>query len=276
MSLTRETILPIKQGEFHSAGRGARFLRARLFSIPDEPLVRLIPVLDILNSVVVRGVAGRRELYRPIQSCLTDSVEPLEVARAIRHRYGFDEVYVADLDAIMHERAGHSVYRQLRDDGFRLLVDAGVGDVEQAQRVLETGVERVIVGLESCHSPDLLRGIVEAVSAERIVFSLDLKGGVPLGSSVWSSDAAGIVEVALNCGVRRLIVLDLAGVGAEAGVPTIPLCQRIRATHGPEIEIITGGGVRHADDLRQLEQAGVDGVLVASVLHRADCWLASP
>ncbi len=239
-------------------------------------LVRLIPVLDILNHVVVRGVAGRRERYRPLESCLTDSVEPLEVARAIRQRYGFDEVYVADLDAIMHGRVGYSVYQQLRDDGFRLLVDAGVGSAEQAQRVLEAGVERVIVGLESCRSAESLQEILEVVPRDRVVFSLDLKGGVPLGSSDWGSDPTRIVEVALNCGVRRLIVLDLAGVGADSGVPTIPLCQRIRAAHGPEIEIITGGGVRNAGDLRMLEEAGVNGVLVASVLHRPDCWLASP
>ncbi len=238
--------------------------------------VRLIPVLDILNNVVVRGVAGQRERYRPIESCLTDSVEPLEVARAIRQRFGFDEFYIADLDAIMHGRAGHAVYRQLREDGFRLLVDAGVGDAEQARSVLDIGVERVIVGLESCRSPDSLRGIVAAVSAERVVFSLDLKGGVPLGSGEWGRDPDRIAELAIECGVRRLIVLDLAGVGAEAGVPTIPLCQRIRASRGPEIEIITGGGVRHAGDLQMLEQAGVDGVLVASVLHCSDCWLAPP
>ena len=238
--------------------------------------MHLIPVLDILNSVVVRGVAGRRELYRPIESCLTDSVEPLMVARAIRRRYGFEEVYVADLDAIMHGQAGYSVYRQLREEGFRLLVDAGVGSAEQARQVLETGVERVIVGLESCPSPDLLRGIVAAVSAERIVFSLDLKSGVPLGSTEWGGDPDRIASLAIECGVRRLIVLDLAGVGADSGVPTVPLCQRIRAAHGPEIEIITGGGVRNAGDLRMLEAAGVDGVLVASVLHRPDCWLASP
>ena len=238
--------------------------------------MRLIPVLDILNHVVVRGVAGNRDLYRPMASCLCESVEPLDMARAIRQRFGFDEFYVADLDAIMHGRVGHSVYRQLNEDGFRLLVDAGVGNAEQAWRVVTTGVERVIVGLESCLSPDALRAIVEAVPAERVVFSVDLKSGVPLGSPEWGGEPELIVEVALSCGVRRLIVLDLAGVGAEAGVPTIPLCQRLRAAHGPEVEIITGGGVRNADDLRVLEQAGVDGVLVASILHRPDCWLPSP
>lgn len=236
--------------------------------------MRLIPVLDILNRVVVRGVAGNRDLYRPMVSCLCESVEPLEMARAIRQRFGFTELYIADLDAIMHGPVGHSVYRKLTDDGFRLLVDAGVRDAGQARRVLDTGVERVIVGLESCSSPDSLRAIIDVVPAERVLFSVDLKGGVPLGSSAWGGDPDRIVESAVSCGVRQLIVLDLAGVGAEAGVPTIPLCQRIRVAHGPEIEIITGGGVRNADDLRVLEAAGIDGVLVASVLHRPDCWLA--
>lgn len=230
--------------------------------------MRLIPVLDILNHVVVRGVAGRRELYRPLESCLTDSVEPLEVARAIRQRHGFDELYVADLDAIMHERVGDSVYRQLRDDGFRLLVDAGVSNAEQARRVLETGVEQVIVGLESCPSPESLRSIIEASSEDRIVFSLDLLQGIPLGAPVWGRDPEQIVEVVRGCGVRRLIVLDLAGVGTESGVPTIPLCQRLRAKHGPDIEIITGGGVRGPADLLDLDESGVDGVLIASILHR--------
>ncbi len=248
----------------------------RLQTVREGFDVRLIPVLDILNHVVVRGVAGNRDLYRPIESYLCGGVEPLEVARAIRQRYSFNEVYVADLNAIMHGRDGEAVYRQLRDDGFRLLVDAGVSQAEQAGRVLEAGVERVIVGLESCPSPEALRSIVAALPAERVVFSLDLKCGVPLGSSEWGLDPDRIAALAIDCGVQRLIVLDLAGVGAEAGVTTIPLCQRLRAVHGPEIEIITGGGVRNADDLRMLDAAGVDGVLVASVLHNPDCWLAAP
>ncbi len=235
--------------------------------------MRLIPVLDILNRVVVRGVAGNRDQYQPLESCLTNSVQPLDVARALRSRFGFHEVYVADLDAIMHGRAGHDLCRQLIADGFHLLVDAGVSDPEQAERVLGTGAERVIVGLESCPSPAVLRAIVEAVTADRVLFSLDLKSGIPLGSAPWGSDAARIASLAIDCGVGRLIVLDLAGVGAGAGVPTLPLCQQIRAAHGGAIEIITGGGVRDADDLKLLEQAGIDGVLVASVLHRADCWL---
>jgi phosphoribosylformimino-5-aminoimidazole carboxamide ribotide isomerase len=238
--------------------------------------MRQIPVLDILHGVVVRGVAGQRHQYKPIVSCLTDSVQPLEVARALRSRFGFDELYVADLDAIMYSRAGYALYSELHADGFQLLVDAGVRDAIEAERVLETGAGRVIVGLETCPAPDVLRTIIDRVITDRVVFSLDLQSGVPLGSATWGSDAVSIAKRAIECGARRLIVLDLASVGVGAGVPTLTLCQQIRAASGTAIEIITGGGVRNADDLKALDQAGIDGVLLASVLHRTDCWLAAP
>ncbi|HLN90033.1 MAG TPA: HisA/HisF-related TIM barrel protein, partial [Candidatus Binatia bacterium] len=62
--------------------------------------MKVIPVIDILNKVVVHAVKGKRNEYKPIQSILCRSVEPLEVAKAFR-TLGFSEVYVADLDAII-------------------------------------------------------------------------------------------------------------------------------------------------------------------------------
>ena len=49
-------------------------------------------------------------------------------------------------------------------------------------------------------------------------------------------------------------------------MPTVPLCRQLRA-ECRDVEIITGGGVRHAGDLAELAAVGVDGVLVASALH---------
>ncbi|MFM8221178.1 MAG: nickel transporter, partial [Planctomycetaceae bacterium] len=45
--------------------------------------MQVIPVLDLLGGVVVRGVAGQRDSYRPIVSQLVDGAEPLAVARAL-------------------------------------------------------------------------------------------------------------------------------------------------------------------------------------------------
>ena len=85
----------------------------------------VLPVLDLLEGLVVRGVAGRRTEYRPLRSRLVETAVPLDVARALRDEFCYRRLYIADLDGILHRRPNWVVYQQLIDDGFKLLVDAG-------------------------------------------------------------------------------------------------------------------------------------------------------
>lgn len=228
--------------------------------------MKIIPVLDLLNGVVVRGVAGERAVYQPVVSCLTDNPAPLSVARAIREKFGLNDFYVADLDAIQFSKPNWQVYRQLSADGCRLMIDAGVSDVRQASDLLAGGAVRVIVGLESCRRPDLLKSLCEACGRERITFSLDLKGGIPFGdTSGWGTDDPETIgRQAIDAGIGSLIVLDLAQVGRDEGLSTLALCNRLQAFGVP---LITGGGVRGVADLNGLQDQGIAGVLVASILH---------
>jgi phosphoribosylformimino-5-aminoimidazole carboxamide ribotide isomerase len=230
--------------------------------------VRVIPVLDLKGGVVVRGVGGRREEYRPVVSTLTDSARPADVARAFRDRLGLSEFYLADLDAIAGGRPALELYRTLAAEGFRLWVDAGVRDAPDAAPLAEAGVARVVAGLETLAGPDVLSRLCEAMGAARVVFSLDLKGGEPLGdAAAWgTADPCGIAAAAIDRGVRHLIVLDLARVGVSAGTGTEALCGRIARGH-PGVEVIAGGGVRDLADLVRLGRSGVRGALMASALH---------
>lgn len=232
--------------------------------------MRIIPVLDLLNGIVVRGVAGERDRYRPVESVLTDSAEPLVVAAALRDAYGFEELYVADLDGILNRRPNLDVVRNLREAGFRCHVDAGVRSLTDARMLVESGSESVIVCLETEPKRVLLQRLLAAFGAERLIFSLDLKSGRPQGSldGVGQNDALNIARRVREYGFRRLIVLDLAAVGVDGGPATIELCGRLRRDPA-NLEIITGGGVRSLADLDDLEAAGVDAVLMASALHAA-------
>jgi phosphoribosylformimino-5-aminoimidazole carboxamide ribotide isomerase len=230
--------------------------------------MRIIPVLDLLGGLVVRGVAGRRHEYRPVVSRLTPSAEPLAVARAFRDHFGLTDLYLADLDAIAGAPAALATYAALHADGFRLWVDAGIRRAEDARPIASATVEGVVAGLETLHGPDALSALCEHYGSERVIFSLDLKGGLPLGEvAAWqAADAWAVAARAVGCGVRRLIVLDLARVGAGEGLGTEALCARL-ARACPQVEIIAGGGVRDAANLRRLKGCGVRGVLVASALH---------
>ena len=228
----------------------------------------ILPVLDLLNGVVVRGVGGRRDEYRPVKSVLTKSAQPLEVARAFRERLGLSTLYVADLDGILHQRPNVEVFRELTAGGFELWIDAGLRSLADVSRFLQAGATKVIVGLETLSDTQLLTTMIGEFGSERIVFSLDLKAGKPmLGEAHWpDTTPQGIARAALGFGVTQMIVLDLASVGEQRGPSTLNLCHSIRQ-FAPSIRLITGGGVRNAADLEPLSAAGIDGVLLATALH---------
>lgn len=238
--------------------------------------MRIIPVIDILGGQVVRGVAGRRSEYRAIESRLVASSAPAKVADAFV-RLGLPVVYVADLDAIMAGEPRGALnwdcYRAMADAGTELWIDAGLRDeraAEQLARFEHRGrtIAGVVAGLETLPDVATLGRFVEIVGADRLVFSLDLRDGQLLTDGAAWRDCGPLdcARLAVDCGVRRMIVLDLASVGVGGGVPTLELCRRLRDL-AAGLEITSGGGIRGADDLLALQAAGCDAALVASALH---------
>lgn len=228
----------------------------------------ILPVLDLLDGAAVRGVAGKREAYRPVESVLAPRGDATEIARSYREKLRLQELYLADLDAILYGRPNVPIYRTLAEDGSRLIVDAGLQRAEQAGELLDYGVSALVAGLETISGPAVLRELVRSHGPERVVFSLDLLGGRPLGDTApWeTTDPLEIARRATAEGIERMIVLDLAAVGTCDGPATVQLCEALRRTF-PNLHAITGGGVRDLDDIRALIRSGADQVLLASALH---------
>ncbi len=229
--------------------------------------MRIVPVLDVMHGVVVRGVGGRRQEYSPVVSRLTPSSQPLDVANALAAHFGCRELYVADLDAILGGQPAWPLYSDLREQGFRLWVDAGIRRMAHAYKLADAGIESIVAGLETIAGPAELAEMAQTFG-ERLVFSLDLHQGEPMGDHVaWrGQDAEGIVAEAVRLGVRRLLVLDLARVGLDGGTGTRELCSRLCVQH-PQLSVSAGGGVRHREDIEELRKCGVQAVLIASALH---------
>jgi phosphoribosylformimino-5-aminoimidazole carboxamide ribotide isomerase len=231
----------------------------------------ILPVLDLMQGQIVRGVAGRRSEYRPIISKVVASAEPLAVALALREQFGFSEFYLADLDAIQGGLPDLGSYQQLQDAGFRLWIDAGLRTHKDRtlKMLIVANVAGIVVGLESIETPEDLWRTIARVGSERVAFSLDLQAGRPLGhTDAWGTDDpfAIAAHAVRKLGVRRLIVLDLARVGVGQGTGTEELCVRLKGAF-PEVRLIAGGGVGSIEEVRRLEQSGIEQVLVASAFH---------
>ena len=229
---------------------------------------QIIPVLDLLNGVTVQAVAGRRDEYRPIRSCLTDSVDPPVVLRRLDEVCRSETAYIADLDAILHREPNRCTLAELSRINSNLMVDAGIQSCEDVQDLLDLGIENIVVGLESLPGVETAHELMNAFGAASLVLSLDLKSGIPLArEQAWAgASPTAVLEDLIKVGFRRWIILDLSAVGAAMGVSTGKLCSGLRDLR-PDDEIITGGGIRGVADLDELETIGIDGVLIASALH---------
>jgi phosphoribosylformimino-5-aminoimidazole carboxamide ribotide isomerase len=98
---------------------------------------RIVPVLDIKEGCVVRAVKGLRADYRPLKSALVSSSEPQVVAEALLKASGAEELYVADLDAILGgDINGLVLNRILELCPFPVWLDGGFGI--QRSRVVRT------------------------------------------------------------------------------------------------------------------------------------------
>ena len=228
--------------------------------------MRVIPVIDLKGAAAVHAVRGERERYRPLRSGIVAGSDPVAIARAVRDTLELDELYVADLDAIAGRTAHRETIAALAREA-RVMVDAGVTDVAEVGRLLELGVERVVIGTETLADERALERLRAALPDAPLVLSLDLRAGRVLSPQP-ELQGLGAPEVLARLGgssVREAIVLDLARVGAGGG-PDVALVRELSARF-PELELLAGGGVRDVGDLRALAKAGAAGGLVATALH---------
>lgn len=227
--------------------------------------MKVVPVIDILNGVVVHAVKGKRQEYQPLTSILTQSVNPIEVAKAFK-MCGFNELYIADLDAIQNDLMNFQALKSIADEtGLKLMVDAGVTNLETAEKLFDNGVSKIVIGTETLEKKGFVGETVKNWGNDRVIVSLDFridKVLVKLGFD-GCKDPLCLLSEFKGMGVLDFIVLDLARVGSCEGINSDFLKKALEKN----VKVYVGGGVRDINDLIALKNLGLSGVLVATALH---------
>jgi len=219
--------------------------------------LRLIPVLDVMRGVVVHAVRGQRSEYKPLaSSVLCDAPSnPFRMLQCLKDA-GFSEVYIADLDSIEGRGGNADVIRYARSLGFRVYADVGRRGLELTE---EPGLEFVIGTEYLVYPSELVLHRSRTASLDMVGLSVKFANGtVPLAEAL-----SRIADLGIS--YRRLFIIFLDRVGSMEG-PNIEAVKTVREIYRGEL--IVGGGVRGPEDLEALERLGVDGVIVATALHR--------
>lgn len=205
--------------------------------------MRVIPVLDIKDGVVVHARRGQRDAYQPLHP----NADVFAVIEQFLQDYDVKTLYLADLNAIVQNGDNSvllvRVLQQYPDIEFWL--DCGQPVCLDAPNYLP------VLGTECCDSATIAR-------TERFILSLDFSPqNQPLGEARLFTDS--------TLWSKQVIIMTLARVGSASGVD-IEKLRHYRNTF-PHTEFIAAGGVRNIEDLQTLTTLGIHHALIASALH---------
>lgn len=220
--------------------------------------MRVIPVLDLKGGLVVHATGGNRAAYRPIETPLAASADPLDVTRGLLGVFPFDTLYIADLDGIAGCGRNHDSMCALRSEfaGLEIWIDEGASEANAVAALARMPGVRPVVGSETLPVLERLPELMGA-GAGRALLSLDYRSDQLVGP-------AGLDEQP-QLWPDTVIAMTLAAVGMDGGPDLARVATLKRRSR--QTRIVAAGGVRGRGDLEALHRAGASAVLVASALH---------
>jgi HisA/HisF family protein len=227
-----------------------------------------VAVIDIKESVVVRAVAGKRNEYKEVESrILADGdSRPLAAAAAFYEKLGIRKIYIADLDAILGENSNIEVIKEIKNQypDLEIILDAGFDQNNSPVPYLEDFLDYAVIATETIKDLSFLNKLKNYKS--KIIISMDLKAGNLIHNiKKWQHKSLkNIVNEIKNLGFQNFIILDLANVGTASGISKYIRELKIGF---PELNLITGGGVKDYRDIKELKRLHFSGVLIASAFH---------
>lgn len=227
--------------------------------------VRIIPCLDVTDGRVVKGVNFTN---------LIDAGDPVEMA-ALYNLEGADELTFLDISASSSNRETTlDVVRKTAEEVFiPLTVGGGVRSVEDVDRLLRAGADKVSVNTAALARPELISEIADRFGSQVLVLSVDARranseSGFEVtthgGRQSAGVDALAWVEKACALGVGEILLNSMDSDGTRAGYD-IGMIKAVRAVSA--VPLIASGGAGSLEDFAHALDAGADALLAASVFH---------
>jgi 1-(5-phosphoribosyl)-5-[(5-phosphoribosylamino)methylideneamino] imidazole-4-carboxamide isomerase/N-(5'phosphoribosyl)anthranilate isomerase len=224
--------------------------------------MRLLPAVDIRDGRAVRLVQGRADA----ETVYDD--DPVSAARRWVDQ-GSDWLHVVDLDAAFE---GDPRNRRLIADicdatGARVQASGGIRTLDDIERSVGYGAERVVVGTMALEDPGFVAKALDAFG-ERVVVGLDADG-TTLRARGWTTDGGDLwsaLDELTALGVGRFVFTDIARDGMLGG----PNLDRLAAVaERTTAQVTASGGVSSLDDLERLAAVHlrVDEVIVGKALY---------
>ena len=226
---------------------------------------RIIACLDVNEGRVVKGVNF---------TDLQDAGDPVEMA-TLYDVEGVDELTFLDISAsVSNRQTTYDVVSQTAEQVFiPLTVGGGIRTVDDVDRLLRCGADKVSINTAAIARPELISEIADRFGTQVLVLSVDARrarssSGFEVtthgGRESAGLDALVWIEKATQLGVGEILLNSMDADGTRAGYD-IGMISRVRQISS--LPLIASGGAGSLEDFAAAIDAGADALLAASVFH---------
>lgn len=227
---------------------------------------RIIPCLDVDHGRVKKGVNFVH---------LTDVGDPVAIAAAYE-KQGADELVFLDITATNEKRPAivDTIEKVAGQVFMPLTVGGGIHSVDDMQRLLKAGADKVALNSAAVRDPSLISKGAEKFGAQCMVLAIDSKWDpdqkryrvyVNGGREATDLDVIEWAKQGVSAGAGELMVTSMDKDGTKTGFD-ISLYQALTAA--VNVPIIASGGCGRVSDFNDVfKQTDVDAALAASVFH---------
>ena len=228
--------------------------------------VRVIPCLDVDAGRVVKGSNFQD---------LRDAGDPVELAK-VYDAEGADELTFLDISASHEGRSTTlEIVSATAEQGvIPLTVGGGVGSVEDVDRLLRAGADKIAVNTAAIRRPDLVAEVADRFGNQVLVLSVDARraAGTDSGFEVTTHggrrsaglDAVAWARQAADLGAGEILLNAMDADGTQDGFD-LDLIRLVRRE--VTIPVIASGGAGKVEHFPPAVEAGADAVLAATVFH---------
>ncbi len=226
---------------------------------------RIIPCLDVRDGRVVKGVNFVN---------IRDAGDPVELARYYSDQ-GADEIVFLDITATSDARdtVADVVERTAAQVFVPLTVGGGIRTLEDFQRLLRAGADKISVNSAAVARPELIAEAAERFGSQCVVLAVD---GRARGDGTWEVVVAGgrkptgidLIEWVKRgeaLGAGEILLTSMDADGTKAG---FDLAMTKAVTDAVSIPVIASGGCGSLAHFAEVfEKTGCDAALAASLFH---------
>jgi len=226
--------------------------------------MEVIPAVDIKGGKCVRLYQGDYNKETVF------SENPIDVAVEWKAQ-GAKRLHVIDLDG-----AARGEPRNIKVIGaivkrtkLPLQLGGGIRDEAVVARLLDIGIDRVILGTVAVENPELIKNLCRKYG-EAIIVGIDARDGFVATHGWMQKTEVKALQLGLqmkDLGVKRIIYTDIKrdGTLTEPGFAAIE-----EMVKGVKLQIIAAGGISKISHLKKLKELGVEGAILGRAIYTGD------